>query len=82
MHQFLKLILFWNNALHVLDSLSRHHQEFKIVPTATGVCQTGTAASLLAETSCSISFPLNSVWVASSLQTRRHPYRVTNTSVA
>jgi len=47
MHQFLKFILFWNNILHVSDSFSVHHQEFKTVHTATGVCQTGTAACLL-----------------------------------
>ena len=34
--------------LHVLDGLSVHHQEFKIVHTATGVCQTDTVVCLLA----------------------------------
>jgi hypothetical protein len=48
MHQFLKFILFWNNTQHVSDGLSVHHQEFKTVHTATGICQTGTAARLLA----------------------------------
>jgi len=48
MHQFLKFILFWNNTLHVWDGLSIHHQEFKTVHTATGICQTGTATCLLA----------------------------------
>jgi len=48
MHQFLKFILFWNNSPHVLDSLSVHHQEFKTVCTATGICQTDTATCLLA----------------------------------
>jgi hypothetical protein len=48
MHQFLKFILFWHNTPHVLDSLSFHHQEFKTVHTATGICQTGTVACLLA----------------------------------
>jgi hypothetical protein len=38
MHQFLKFILFWNTTLHVSDGLSVHHQEFKTVHTATGVC--------------------------------------------
>ena len=33
-HQFLK------NTLHVSDGLSVHHQEFKTVHTATGICQT------------------------------------------
>jgi hypothetical protein len=47
MHQFLKFILFWNNILHVSDCLSIHHQESEVVHTATGVCQTGTAACLL-----------------------------------
>ena len=48
MHQFLKFILFWKNTLHVSDGLSVHHQEFKTVHTATGICQTGIAACLLA----------------------------------
>jgi len=33
--------------LYVLDGLSVHHQEFKTVRTATGICQTDTAVSLL-----------------------------------
>jgi len=49
MHQFLKFILFWNNTLHVSDGLSVHHQEFKTVHTATGICQTDSADCLLAE---------------------------------
>jgi len=32
MHQRIKFILFWNDTLHVSDSLSVHHQEFKRVP--------------------------------------------------
>ena len=35
--------LFWNDTLHVSDGLSVHHQEFRPVHTATGVCQTDTA---------------------------------------
>jgi len=50
MHQFLKFILFWNNTLHVSDGLSVHHQEFKTVHTATGICQTDTVACSLAGT--------------------------------
>ena len=38
MHQFLKFILFRNIILHVSDSLSVHHQEFKTVHTATRTC--------------------------------------------
>ena len=34
--------------LHVSDGLSIHHQEFKTVRTAIGVCQTDTAVCLLA----------------------------------
>ena len=55
--------LFWNNTLHVSGGLSVHHQEFKNVHTATGICQTHTADCLLAGTrwNCrSISFPLAS----------------------
>jgi len=37
----------WSNILHVLDGLSVHHQEFKTVHTATGICQTDTADCLL-----------------------------------
>ena len=35
MHQCIKFILrvFWNNAVHVSDGLSVHHQEFKTVHT-------------------------------------------------
>jgi len=45
MHRFLKFILFWNTTLHVSDCLSVHHQEFKTVHTATGVCHTAVASS-------------------------------------
>ena len=48
MHQCIKFILFWNDTLHVSDGLSVHHQEFKTVHTATGICQTDTAVCLLA----------------------------------
>jgi len=50
MHQCVKFILFRNDILHVSDSLSVHHQEFKVVHTATGICQTVTAVCLLAGT--------------------------------
>ena len=60
MHQFLKFILFCSCTLHVSDGLSAHHQESKTVHTAPGVCQTDSADCLLAETRCSISFPLAS----------------------
>jgi len=50
MHQCLKFVLFWNGTLHVSDGLFVHHQEFKTIYTATGVCQTDTAVCLLAET--------------------------------
>ena len=48
MHQCIKLILFWNDTLHVSDGLSVHHQEFKTVHTKTSICQTDTAVCLLA----------------------------------
>jgi len=47
MHQFLKFILFWNNALQVSDGLSVHRQEFKTVHKATGVRQTDTVELLM-----------------------------------
>ena len=43
-----QIILFWNDTLRVSDGLSVHHQEFKTVHTATGICQTDTAVCLLA----------------------------------
>jgi len=43
--------LFWNDTLHVSDSLSIHHQEFETVHKATGICQTDTAVCLLAAAS-------------------------------
>jgi hypothetical protein len=39
------LFYFWNDTLHVSDGLSVHHQEFKTVHTATGICQTDTDLS-------------------------------------
>jgi len=48
MHQCIKFILFWNGFLQVSDGLSIHHQEFKTVHTATGICQTDTSVCLLA----------------------------------
>jgi len=44
----MKFILFWNDNLHVSDRLSVHHQEFKTLHTATGICETGTIVYLLA----------------------------------
>jgi len=44
------LFYFWNDILHVSDGLSVHHQEFKTVHTATGICETHTAVFLLADT--------------------------------
>jgi len=46
-HQCFKFILFCNHTQHVSDGLSVHHQEFKTVHTAIGVCQTDTAVCLL-----------------------------------
>jgi len=54
MHQCIKFILFWNDTLYVLDGLSIHHQQFKTVHTATGICQTDTAVCLLASSGISI----------------------------
>ena len=46
LHQCIEFILFWNDILHVSEGLSVHHQEFKTVHTATGICQTDTAVCL------------------------------------
>jgi len=48
MHRCIKFILFWNYTLRVSDGLSVHHQEFKTVHSATGICQTDIAVCLLA----------------------------------
>jgi len=49
MHQCIKFyFIFGNDTLHVSDGLSVHHQDFKTVHTATGVCETDTAVCLLA----------------------------------
>ena len=48
MYLCINFILFWNDTLHVSDGLSVHHQEFKTVHTAIGICQTDTAVCLLA----------------------------------
>jgi len=50
-HQILKFILFYSSPLHVSDGLSVHHQESKTVHTASGICHTDSADSLLAGTS-------------------------------
>jgi len=47
MHQCIKFILFWNDTLQDSDGLSVHHQEFKTLHAATGICQTDNAACLL-----------------------------------
>jgi hypothetical protein len=60
---FSNLFYFWNNTLHVSDSLFVHHQESKTVHTAWTVCHTHSADCLLAgkERNCSsISYPLAS----------------------
>jgi len=44
----MKFILFWNETLHVSDGLFVHHQEYKTIHTATGICQTDTVLCLLA----------------------------------
>jgi hypothetical protein len=40
MDKFLKFILFCRITLHVSDGFSVHHQESKIVHTASGICHT------------------------------------------
>ena len=48
MQQCIKFILFRNDTLHVSDGLFVHHQEFKTVHRATGICQTDAVLCLLA----------------------------------
>jgi len=57
MYQCIKFILFWNDTLHVSDGLSVHHQEFKTVHTATGICQTANRQQYLFD-SCMYSLEL------------------------
>jgi hypothetical protein len=57
MHQCIKLILFWNDTLHVSDGLSVHHQQFKTVHAAKG-SQTDSAVCLLTGTRCVYSLEL------------------------
>jgi hypothetical protein len=41
-----QIYLFWINTLHVSDGPSVHHQEWKTVHTATGICQTDTCCCM------------------------------------
>ena len=43
-------LFYFGMTLHVSDSLSIHHPEFKTVHTATGICETDTAVCFLAGT--------------------------------
>jgi len=43
-----QIYFIWNNTVHVSDGLSVHHQDFKTLHTAKGICQTDTADCLLA----------------------------------
>jgi len=45
-----QIYLYFGMTPHVSDGVSVHHQEFKTVRTATGICQTDTAVCLLAGT--------------------------------
>jgi len=45
-----QIYFIWNDTQRVSDGLSVHHQEFKTVHTATGICQTDTLVCLLAGT--------------------------------
>jgi hypothetical protein len=51
--------LFWNDTLHVSDGPSDHHQKFKTVHAATGICQTDTAVWQMPVIVCTV---LNSWW--------------------
>ena len=42
-----QIYLFWNGTLHISDGFSVHHQEYKTLHTATGICQTDTVIRLL-----------------------------------
>jgi hypothetical protein len=49
MYYFSNLILIWYINLHVSDRFTVHHQESSTVYTATGICHTGFAVCVLAE---------------------------------
>jgi len=53
-------IYFRNRTVHVLESLSAHHQESSIVHTAIGICHTSYVDCLLAGSGCFILIPLGS----------------------
>ena len=57
-HLKFNFTFYFGMTLHVSDGLSVHHQEFKTVHTATGVCQTDTAVCLLAGTRWNCKFHL------------------------
>ena len=71
MHQYIKFILFRNDTLHVSDGLSVHHQEFKMLHTATGICKTDTSVCLLVGTP-TISFSACQ-WVLLLLASHKNP---------
>jgi len=50
--------LFHFGITHVSDGLSLHHKEFKTIHTATGICQTDTAACLTYTCYCMYSLEL------------------------
>jgi hypothetical protein len=55
-----QIYLFWFNTVPVSDGLSVHHQEFKTVHTATGICHTDTATCLSKQTAVHVeSYSLN-----------------------
>jgi len=68
MHQILNFILFCSSTLHVLDGLSVHHQESKIVHTASGICQIGSVAACWRERDRTVLASPNLFPLASSQQ--------------
>jgi len=81
-HQCIRLILFWNDNLHVSDGLSPHHQEFKTVHPASGICQT--YCRLLASNQTAVSvwqMPVVLCTVLNSWWWTERPYETCNSKI-
>ena len=67
------LFYFLNDTLHVSNGLSVHHQVFKTVHTATGICQTDTAVCMLVAIASRQQY-LFDIWMLLYVQSWSHDY--------
>ena len=79
MYQCIKFILFCSVTVHVSGGLSVHHQEFKTVHTATGICQTYTAVCLLANRQQSWFYYRNNITMHGPMDVRFPHYLINDT---